>query len=66
MQNIIGFSARVLDPNDTPKYLNSSEHPAFEKSKILYGLNWAKQHVSEYNAIIIVEGQMDVIALHRL
>lgn len=36
MNNIIGFSARVLDPNDTPKYLNSSEHPAFEKSKILY------------------------------
>ncbi|HCB51599.1 TPA: hypothetical protein DEP21_03420 [Patescibacteria group bacterium] len=55
MQNIIGFSARVLDPNDTPKYLNSSEHIAFEKSKILYGLNRAKQYVPQYNAIIIVE-----------
>jgi DNA primase len=34
--NIVGFSARVVDPNDQPKYLNSSEHAAFEKSKILY------------------------------
>ena len=66
MQNIIGFSARVLDPNDSPKYLNSSEHAAFEKSKVLYWLNRAKQYVAQHNAIIIVEGQMDVIALHRL
>lgn len=66
MNNIIGFSARVLDPNDTPKYINSSEHPAFEKSKILYGLNRAKQNISKHNCIIIVEWQMDVIALHRL
>lgn len=66
MNNIIGFSARVLDPNDTPKYLNSSEHPAFEKSKILYGLNWAKQHISQFGYLIVVEWQMDVIALHRL
>lgn len=66
MSNIIGFSARVLDPKDTPKYLNSSEHPAFEKSKILYGLNRAKHYIPQYNCIIIVEGQMDVIALHRL
>lgn len=66
MQNIIGFSARVLDPNDTPKYLNSSEHAAFEKSKVLYGLNRAKQYVAQHNAIVVVEGQMDVIALHRL
>ena len=66
MQNIIGFSARVLDPNDNPKYLNSAEHAAFEKSKVLYGLNRAKQYVTQHNAIIIVEGQMDVIALHRL
>ncbi|HCY21809.1 TPA: hypothetical protein DIC40_08455 [Patescibacteria group bacterium] len=55
MNNIIGFSARVLDPNDTPKYLNSSEHPAFEKSKILYGLNWAKQHISQFGYLIVVE-----------
>lgn len=66
MNNIVGFSARVLDPNDTPKYLNSSEHPAFEKSKILYWLNWAKQHIGQFGYLIVVEWQMDVIALHRL
>jgi len=66
MNNIIGFSARVLDPNDNPKYLNSSEHPAFEKSKILYWLNWAKQNISQFGFLIVVEWQMDVIALHRL
>ncbi len=66
MQNIIWFSARVINPEDKPKYLNSSEHIAFEKSKILYWLNIAKQYVKEHDAIIIVEWQMDVIALSRL
>ena len=66
MQNIVGFSARVLDPNDKPKYLNSAEHKAFEKSKLLYGLNRAKQYIKEYNALFVVEGQMDVIGLTRL
>jgi len=66
MQNIIGFSARIIDPNDKPKYLNSSEHKAFEKSKVLYWLNRAKQDIKEYNALIVVEGQMDVIGLSRV
>lgn len=66
MSNIIGFSARVLDPNDKPKYLNSAEHKAFEKSKILYGLNRAKNDIKEHNALFIVEGQMDVVGLARL
>jgi DNA primase len=55
MQNIVGFSARILDPNDKPKYLNSAEHKAFEKSNILYGLNRAKNNIKENNYIIIVE-----------
>ncbi len=66
MNNVVGFSARVVNPADKPKYLNSAEHKAFEKSKLLYGLNMVKQHIKEYNSIIIVEGQMDVIALYRL
>jgi DNA primase len=36
MNNVVGFSARVINPQDKPKYLNSSEHKAFEKSKLLY------------------------------
>jgi DNA primase len=66
MNNVVGFSARIINPQDKPKYLNSAEHKAFEKSKLLYGLNIVKQNIKQYNHIIIVEGQMDVIALHRL
>jgi len=55
MNNIVGFSARILDPNDKPKYLNSAEHKAFEKSKLLYGLNRAKNDIKEHNALFIVE-----------
>ena len=66
MSNIVGFSARILDPNDKPKYLNSAEHKAFEKSKLLYGLNRAKNDIKKYDGLFIVEGQMDVIGLARL
>jgi DNA primase len=66
MKNVIGFTARVLNPDDQPKYLNSAEHKAFEKSKILYGLSHAKPHLNQFQKLIIVEGQMDVIGLHRL
>lgn len=66
MNNVVGFSARIINPADKPKYLNSSEHKAFEKSKLLYGLNIVKQEIKQHNQIIIVEGQMDVIALYRL
>lgn len=66
MNNVIAFTARIINPDDKPKYLNSSEHIAFEKSKILYWLNIAKQHIKEHNKILIVEWQMDVIATFRL
>lgn len=66
MGNVIGFSARVLNPEDKPKYLNSAEHKAFEKSKILYGLNFAKNAIREQEKLIVVEGQMDVLGLAKL
>lgn len=66
MNNIVGFSARIVDPNDKPKYLNSAENKAFQKSQLLYWLNRAKQEIKEHNALFIVEGQMDVIGLSRL
>jgi len=66
MNNIVGFSARIVDPNDKPKYLNSAEHKAFQKSQLLYGLNRAKNQIKEHNALFIVEGQMDVIGLARI
>ena len=66
MGNVVGFSARVLKSEDSPKYLNSAEHKAFEKSKILYGLNFAKNGIKEHQKIIIVEWQMDVLGLAKL
>lgn len=66
MKNVVGFSARVLNPDDAPKYINSAEHRAFEKSKILYGLSHAKQYINMHQKLIVVEWQMDVIGLARL
>ena len=59
---IVGFGGRSLGGDDA-KYLNSPDTPIFDKSKNLYGINLARQARSE--EIILVEGYMDVIALHQ-
>lgn len=59
--NVIAFGGRVLD-DSKPKYLNTSDTPAFKKSKNLFALNYAKNHCE--NQMILCEGYMDVIALH--
>lgn len=61
-KNVIGFGGRVLD-DSKPKYLNSPETPAFNKSYNLFGLNIAKNSKEDY--LILVEGYMDVIQLHQ-
>jgi DNA primase len=61
---IIGFGARTLDGSE-PKYLNTPQTDAFEKSSILYGLNWAAESIRASNEAIVVEGYMDVIAAHE-
>jgi DNA primase len=61
---IIGFGARTLDGTE-PKYLNTPQTDAFEKSSILYGLNWAGDSIRSLNEAIVVEGYMDVIAAHE-
>ncbi len=59
----VGFGARVLE-GDGPKYLNSPETPIYRKSRLLYGLNWAKSDVVREGTAVVVEGYTDVIALH--
>ncbi len=59
--NIVAFGGRVMD-DSKPKYLNTSDTPAFKKSKHLFALNFAKSCASE--RMILCEGYMDVIALH--
>jgi DNA primase len=63
--NVIGFGGRVLSDKDNPKYLNSPETPLFSKSKELYGLYHCRKHSRKIDYILVVEGYMDVIALHQ-
>lgn len=59
--NVVAFGGRVMD-NSEPKYLNTSDTPAFKKSKNLFALNFAKNHCE--STMILCEGYMDVISLH--
>ncbi|MCH7585153.1 MAG: DNA primase [Acidobacteria bacterium] len=59
----VGFGARLLD-GEGPKYLNSPETPIYHKSRLLYGLNWAKSDIVRQGTAVVVEGYTDVIALH--
>lgn len=61
----LAFGGRILDADDSPKYLNSPENAIFNKSKTLYGLNLAKRAIEEANQVIITEGYTDVIACHQ-
>ena len=62
--NVIGFGGRTLkNDKDTAKYLNSPETLIFNKRKNLFGLNLAKK--SKENSLILVEGNVDVVALHQ-
>lgn len=59
---VIGFGGRVMG-DGTPKYLNSPETPVFDKSRNLYGLNFAR--TARTGNIILCEGYMDVISMHQ-
>ncbi len=59
---VIGFGGRVMGDGE-PKYLNSPETKVFDKSRNLYGLNFARASREKY--ILICEGYMDVIAMHQ-
>ncbi|RJP54077.1 MAG: DNA primase [Anaerolineaceae bacterium] len=60
-----GFGARVVDPDDVPKFLNSPETPIFTKGRLLYGLDRARKPTRAADQAVIVEGYLDVIALHQ-
>lgn len=60
-----GFGGRVLDPNDIPKFLNSPQTAVFDKSALLYGLEHARTPIRALDQVVIVEGYLDVIALHQ-
>jgi DNA primase len=61
---VIAFGGRVLD-DALPKYLNSPETPVYRKSHSLFGLNLAQSHCRTEERVYIVEGYLDVMALHQ-
>ena len=61
---LVGFGGRTLD-DSPPKYLNTPRSPVFDKSDILYALNFAKEAVREIGSIVIVEGYMDAMIAHQ-
>ena len=61
---IVGFGGRVLDQG-LPKYLNSSDTPLFRKGSTLYGLYQAKEGIRRVDRAVVVEGYLDVMALHQ-
>jgi DNA primase len=63
---IVGFSGRSLANDDTaPKYLNSPEGELFHKGRLLFGLYQAKQAIREKKRLVLVEGNVDLLASHQ-
>ena len=63
----VGFGGRILPDSDGPagpKYKNTPESPLYVKSRLLYGLNWAKDAMARAREVIVCEGYTDVIGLH--
>jgi len=63
-ERVVGFGGRAFG-DDQPKYLNTSETPIFNKSKLLYGLPIARRKISSESRVLLMEGYMDVIAAHQ-
>ena len=61
---LVGFAGRVLG-DGLPKYLNTPETPLFKKGEVLYGLDKARTAIRESGEVVVVEGYMDVLALHQ-
>jgi len=60
-----GFGARIVDPQDVPKFLNSPQTALFDKGRLLYGLDRARKAIRAADQAVIVEGYLDVLALHQ-
>jgi DNA primase len=64
-EDVAGFSGRTLPDGPDPKYLNSPDSDVFKKGELLFGLVPAREQMKKRDACILVEGQLDVIALHQ-
>jgi len=66
--NTVGFTGRIVpwaDDEKAPKYMNSPETPIYHKGRILFGLSEAKHAIKKAGEVVIVEGNLDVVASHK-
>ncbi|MEK7096281.1 MAG: DNA primase, partial [Patescibacteria group bacterium] len=64
--SVIGFTARLLiEDKDAPKYINTPQTVAYDKSRHVFGLHLAKEAIRKTGYVVVVEGNMDVIASHQ-
>ncbi len=61
----VGFGGRIMPGGEGAKYINSQECTVYSKSRVLYGLNWAKEHIVSSGEAIICEGYTDVTGFGR-
>ena len=62
---VIGFAGRVLGNEKTAKYINSAQTKVYNKSEVVYGVNFAKNEIRKHKEVILVEGYTDVITLNQ-
>ncbi|MBI1952357.1 DNA primase [Candidatus Saccharibacteria bacterium] len=64
--SVIGFTARLLiDDKNAPKYINTPQSPAYDKSRHVFGLHLAKEAIRKTGYVVVVEGNLDVIPSHQ-
>ena len=59
----VGFGGRTFEGE--PKYLNSPQTPLFDKGRLVYGISWARERMSQTRVAVLVEGYTDVLSLHQ-
>lgn len=63
-KRVVGFSARILIPEESSaKYINTPDTPIYQKAQVIYGLAQARESIQKQDAVIVVEGNMDVVGL---
>ena len=62
---VIAFAGRQLGADKGPKYLNSPESKVYNKSRVVYGLKQAAEHIRKKDQLLVVEGYTDLISLYQ-
>lgn len=64
-KQVIAFAGRVLGNEKTAKYINSAQTKVYNKSEVVFGVNFAKNEIRKHKEVILVEGYTDVITLNK-